>query len=53
MKRVIGSLLAGLFLVCLSGCTTMDTSVKSSELQARVNKLETKIQKMEKELLQR
>ena len=48
MKEVGLGLVLILFLVAFSGCATMDTNYETLELQDRVDKLETRLQKIEK-----
>ncbi|MFC1709645.1 peptidoglycan-binding protein [Candidatus Omnitrophota bacterium] len=48
MKGMFCSLLAILLIASFSGCATMESGLQSSELEARMNKLETRIQKVEK-----
>ena len=48
MKRIVCSLLAVMLFVFLSGCATTGQSATTSELQDRIDSLETRIQKVEK-----
>lgn len=48
MKRIVCSLLVVMLFICFSGCATTGQSAASSDLQDRVDSLETRIQKIEK-----